>query len=275
MSRQNLLFKFLLTALALTSLSSKGAVGAAINESKESNESKENTKTEAAGVNSENKPEAKSEDKPEDKSALDATPTPASLKINPALIPHLVKAHAYLSHGDNQKAIVSLNEALKIDPKSAAVTRYLAYAKLRSGQSKEALKIMQSLSHRETPNNFDWYIFAESYYAQNADAIAVACFEQSLKLSPGYDAARAGLVKALARLHMYDRARQEIATGFGLSSDQKVREFYDELKETLLNVERVDTESRPGQQTGMSQEQMSRVGEKPVVINPGLSTDGN
>lgn len=134
---------------------------------------------------------------------------------------------------------------------------------------------MQNLSHRETPNNFDWYIFAESYYAQNADAIAVACFEQSLKLSPGYDAARAGLVKALARLHMYDRARQEIATGFGLSSDQKVREFYDELKETLINVERVDTESRPGQQTGMSQEQMSKVGEKPVVINPGLSTDGN
>lgn len=201
-------------------------------------------------------------------------PSPGSMKLNPALAPYLTKAYAQLSKGNNQAAVSLLNQALKIDAGSIHAKRYLAFARMRSGQAKEALKIMQDLSKHTALDNFDWYIFAESYHEQGADAIAAACYEQSLKILPGYDAARAGLVKALTALGQYDRARQEIATGFNLSKDQQIRQFYDQMKETVSYVERVDTEQRFGEQTGLSNEQMSRVGDKPVVINPGMSTDG-
>ena len=186
----------------------------------------------------------------------------------------LTNAYAALSRGDNRQAISILEKELSSHPQEVVAKRYLAYARLRSGQSKEALKLMQKLSRQVSPDSFDWYIYAECYYAQDAESTAVACFEQSLKLNPRYAAARAGLVKALARLGQFSKAREEIQIGFNLSSDQKVREYYDQLKETVANLEKYDQQQRPGEQVGLTQEQMSRPGDKQIIINPGLSTDG-
>ncbi len=190
--------------------------------------------------------------------------------VNEKILPMINEGYAALARGESDKAIRVLNKALQVDPESVTARRYLAYAMVRSRAYTSALKQMQELNKLTAPSPFDWYVFGDAYFGAGATNHALSCYQQSLVLSPGYDAARGGAVKCLAEMGQFSRAMEQVDLGNAQAKDKVVKKYYAALKQGVLDAEVYRKESfRGGSTEGVSQQQMDEVGHKPILISPG------
>jgi len=194
---------------------------------------------------------------------------PAVKPVNEKILPMINEGYAALARGESDKAIKVLTRALQVDAESVTARRYLAYAMVRSRAYTSALKQMQELNKLTEPSPFDWYVFGDAYLGAGAVKHALTCYQQSLVLSPGYDAARGGAVKCLAEMGLFSKAMEQVDLGNAQAKDKVVKKYYGALRQGVLDAELYRKESlRTGSTEGVTQQQMEEVGNKPILIGP-------
>jgi tetratricopeptide (TPR) repeat protein len=195
----------------------------------------------------------------------------ATRPVNEKILPIIKEGYGYLSRGAYDKAIKALQKAVSLDKDCISARRYLAYALIQKGRAKEALTEMQTVSKLVPPNAFDFYLFAAAYYAAGGVKEAKDCYVEALRQNPAYDAARAGLVKTLARQHNFDEALNNVQQGLQLAKDESVKRYYASLSKAVVEAQTYQQQSANGIMPGDMSSLAAQTGggsvkSQPVVI---------
>ncbi|MBP6594561.1 MAG: tetratricopeptide repeat protein [Candidatus Obscuribacter sp.] len=154
--------------------------------------------------------------------------------VNEKILPLINAGYYQIGKGQYDKAVQTLEKAVKSDKDSVSARRYLAFAQVMQGSNMEALKSMQVLSKMVVPRSLDWYIFGQAYLGAGGPKHAKACFNQALTYSPDYDAARGGLIRALVATGEFDEAVTAIQEGLGRSKTADVKKYYATLYSLVM-----------------------------------------
>ncbi|MBL0188617.1 MAG: tetratricopeptide repeat protein [Candidatus Obscuribacter sp.] len=154
--------------------------------------------------------------------------------VNEKILPLINAGYYQIGKGQYDKAVQTLEKAVKSDKDSVSARRYLAFAQVMQGSNMEALKSMQVLSKMVVPRSLDWYIFGQAYLGAGGPKHAKACFNQALTYSPDYDAARGGLIRALVATGEFDEAVTAIQEGLGRSKTTDVKKYYATLYSLVM-----------------------------------------
>jgi len=161
----------------------------------------------------------------------------ATRPVNEKILPLIKDGYNDISKGSYDKAVAVLKKAIEIDSDSISARRYLAYALIKKGAATEAIRQMQTVSKMIAPNAFDFYLFACAYFAAGGVKEAHDCYNEALRQSPGYDAARVGLVKTLAQEHNYADAMSAVQEGLQLTKTESVKKYYKALGKDVMEAQ--------------------------------------
>jgi tetratricopeptide (TPR) repeat protein len=194
---------------------------------------------------------------------------PATRPVNEKILPLIKEGYLDLSKGSYDKAIKVLKKALSLDKEAISARRYLAYALIQTGHAQEALAQMMTVSKLVPPNAFDFYLFAASYYAAGGVKEARDCYNEALRQNPGYDAARAGLVKTLAHEHNFEEALSNVQQGLQLTKDEAVKKYYTSLGKAVSEAQSYQQQAANGSMMpGNITSQSSQTGGDSVKSQP-------
>ncbi|MBK7746897.1 MAG: tetratricopeptide repeat protein [Candidatus Obscuribacter sp.] len=194
--------------------------------------------------------------------------TTHSLKpVNEKILPLINAGYEQIGKGQYDKAVQTLEKAVKADKESVSARRYLAFAQVMQGNNLDALKSMQVLSKMVTPRSLDWYIFGQAYLGAGGPKHAKACFTQALTYSPDYDAARGGLIRALVATGDYDGAVSAVQEGLGKSKSPDVKKYYATMYSLVMAQKQASENSNISTPTETSSPQQSE-DEGPILIKP-------
>jgi len=187
--------------------------------------------------------------------------------VNEKILPMINLGYDQIGKGQYDKAVQTLEKAVKADKDSVSARRYLAFAQVMQGNSLEALKNMQVLSKMVTPRSLDWYIFGQAYLGAGGARHAKACFTQALTYSPNYDAARGGLIRALVAAGDFEGAVTTVQEGLGQSKSPEVKKYYATMYSLVMAQKQAAENPNITNQTVTSAPQQSE-DEGPILIKP-------
>lgn len=196
------------------------------------------------------------------------TETTSTLKpVNEKILPLINLGYDLIGKGQYDKAVQTLEKAVKADKDSVSARRYLAFAQVMQGSSLEALKSMQILSKMAVPRALDWYIFGQAYLGAGGPKHAKACFTQALTYSPNYDAARGGLIRALVASGDFDGAVSAVQEGLAQSKSSDVKKYYSTMY-SLVMAQKQASENTGVTTQGDTPTPQQSEDEGPILIKP-------
>lgn len=114
--------------------------------------------------------------------------------------------YKHLAAGRFREAVAVLGAAVRRDPASIELRRYLCHALLRSGMPAEAAKSMQWVVESGGADFSDLSVLGDCYMLSGRPAEAFRAYSSSLKMSPDFERSCGGLVRALVALGDEDGA---------------------------------------------------------------------
>lgn len=187
--------------------------------------------------------------------------------VNEKILPLINAGYEQIGKGQYERAVQTLEKAVKADKESVSARRYLAFAQVMQGNNLDALKGMQVLSKMVTPRALDWYIFGQAYLGAGGPKHAKSCFTQALTYSPNYDAARGGLIRALVATGDYDGAVSAVREGLGQSKSADVKKYYTTMYSLVMAQKQASENSNISPPTESTNPQQSE-DEGPILIKP-------
>lgn len=136
----------------------------------------------------------------------------------------ILEAYELLKSSKYERALPILSLIVEEDQANFLARRYLAYALLRSGKPLKSAE--QILMLRGTPCSFDYYVLGEAYRNANRPVEAERCFQLVLARDPGYEAARAGLIRLYEQSGDTDKAMHQCILGRQLSTTDNSARFF-------------------------------------------------
>ncbi|SRR5579883_2762901 len=174
--------------------------------------------------------ESKEPAKPADQKAA-ADKAAAAKKIGPSLAPLLGKAYKQMSDGKFDPAVKTLNKAIATDKESITARRYMAFALVKNGDPKDAIKELNVIVRQENrkPTYFEWCTFGEAYLEGGALDQAESCYKQALRIAPTSEYAKSGLIRVSMKAGNYEEARQTAADAMKITKDKDHYNYYKNL----------------------------------------------
>ena len=102
-----------------------------------------------------------------------------------------------LSHGDWSAALVAAEQALALNPENVEATNFRAMALVRLGRKDEATQAVDFALHRAPENALSHANQGWNYLHRNEPRRAQEFFREALRLEPGMEYARQGMLEAL------------------------------------------------------------------------------
>lgn len=153
----------------------------------------------------------------------------AEHKISADLAPLLEKAYNEMMKGNYPPAVETLNKAVKTDKESITARRYLAFALVKSGEPRQAIEQLNTITKSIKPTYFEWCTYGEAYLSSGGLDQAESCYKEALKATPKNDYAKSGLIRVSMKGGNFDQALELAEEGMKRSRGNDTYNYFKNL----------------------------------------------
>jgi tetratricopeptide (TPR) repeat protein len=142
--------------------------------------------------------------------------------IDPRCQPFVTRGVQLMSKASYEPAIKEFSEALKLDPESVPIRRYLAAALVANNLPSQAVDQIQIIFKQVPATAYDKNLIGQAYLLQNKNLEAIGAYMDALKIDPAFDTARGGLARAYAHQGNFPESFKTINQGMELIKVNKI-----------------------------------------------------
>jgi tetratricopeptide (TPR) repeat protein len=162
-------------------------------------------------------------------------------------LPELVQAgYQQMRSGNNERAMLYLERAVRLNPNDASARRYLAHTFLASGDVENAIAQFQMVDKLGQPNADDIKALADALAQTSRTEDAITAYNRCLQLRPNDVPTRCTLARLYASSGFLNKAKEICLEGLKNSSDSADLNVV--LKEIQTKATRQRTPATPSQE---------------------------
>jgi tetratricopeptide (TPR) repeat protein len=139
--------------------------------------------------------------------------------LDKGTLPELVQAgYAQMRSGNNERAVVLLERAVRVNPNDASARRYLAHTFLATGDTDNAIAQFQMVDKLGKPNADDIKALADALAQTSRKEEAIAAYNRCLQMRPDDVQSRCSLARLYEAAGFLNKAREVCLEGMKNSS---------------------------------------------------------